>query len=298
MNSAAAVNVFRNTEAILGESLLWDASAPDPAMLWCDITAGLIHRSPLSGSVDGSDDTILALPAPVASFGFADIGGESGLVVSLEATVILVGADGRVLRVLAEIEHAGPGMRLNEGKVDPFGGWVTGSMTLATSNPDAQFYRVDSAGAVTVLQSGLGVANGLEWSPQGDRIYFTDTSVNTIYSAPYGERVAELADVTPFAQGAPHDGLVADTGGGFWGAIYGEGRVSRMDAAGREIASVELPVPNVTSVAFGGRNLSTLYVTSARENMTEEQLEEHPLSGAVFSIETDTSGRPSPVFRA
>ena len=275
--------LFRDTKAILGESLVWDAAAD--SILWCDITRGLIHASPVSGSIDGAADASISLPAPVASFHPA----VDGFVVSLGARVVLVDSDGHITRELAAIDHLHDGLRLNEGKVDPYGRWVTGSMNLLSDDADGAYYSVDDAGRLKVLRGGLGVANGLEWSLDGSRVYFTDTSVSSIYSGEYTED-GDILDVDVWHHGTPNDGLTIDVDGCFWSGLYGDGRVVRYDPSGTEIASIDLPVPNVTSVAFGGTDLSTLFVTTARENLTEQQLEDHPLSGGVFTIATSTSG--------
>jgi sugar lactone lactonase YvrE len=275
--------LFRDTEAILGESLVWDGEAD--SILWCDITRGLLHASPLSGSADGAADASISLPAPLASFHPA----ADGFVVSLGARVVLADADGHITRELAQIDHLHDGLRLNEGKVDPYGRWVTGSMNLLSDDADGAYYSVDEAGTLKVLRGGLGVANGLEWSLDGSRVYFTDTSVSSIYSGEYTPE-GDILEVEVWHHGTPNDGLAIDTDGCFWSGLYGDGRVVRYDPSGEEIASIDLPVPNVTSVAFGGADLSTLFVTTARENLTENQLEEHPLSGGVFTIQTSTSG--------
>lgn len=287
------VQVFRDVEAILAESLVWDPGTGETpgSMLWCDITAGLIHRSPLDGATDGADDTTIALPPPVASFHQSRAG---GFVVSLGDRIVLADASGEITRTLASINH-GPHLRMNEGKVDPSGRWVTGSMNLHDQTPDGAYYSVDSNGRLQVLYGGLGVANGVEWSLDGSRVYFTDTAVSTIYTATYTS-AGEMLDVEVWHQGAPNDGLTIDDDGCLWSGLYGEGRVVRYDPDGRELSSIDLPAPNITSVAFGGPHLGTLYVCSARENLTEEQLEAHPLSGAVFAIETSTSGVASRLF--
>src|SRR4051812_3893728 len=140
------MRVFRATQAILGESLVWDADRA--TIWWCDITAGLIHGSPIDGPVDGADDSRIALPAPVASFALTDDG---GFVVSLEDRVVVTDAAGTILRELAAIPHARPGLRMNEGKVDPAGRWVSGSMALVGDDPDAALYAITPAGELAVL---------------------------------------------------------------------------------------------------------------------------------------------------
>jgi sugar lactone lactonase YvrE len=272
--------VFRESEQILGESLVWR----DGVLWWTDISSGVLHSS-RGGS--------LALGPPLASFGIAD----DGWIASFGDSVGLVSSGGDV-STLARIPHRHAGMRLNEGKVDPAGRWVTGSMELTRSDdPDAAFYSIDGTGDVRVLVAGLGVANGLEWSPDGSTIYFTDTSVETIYAAPYSPS-GELGEVTVFHSGEPHDGLVMDVDGCLWSSLYGKGLVVRYAPTGDELQRIELPAPNLTSGAFGGDGLSTLFVASARENLTEEQLAHSPLSGSIFAIDTDTGGRLPNRFRS
>lgn len=282
--------VFRDSRAILGESLVWDPDGTEPAMIWCDISAGSIHRSGLGGPSDGSADRVITLTPPVASLSPAEIAGGAGFVMSLEDRIIVTDASGSLIRTVAIIEHAHSGLRLNEGKVDPAGRWVTGSMNVTGADPVGAFYSVTRDGDMRLLRGGIGVANGLEWSLDGRRIYFTDTSVGTIYTGTYSPE-GEIRDVGTFIEDGPHDGLTIDTDGNFWGAMYGRGEVVHYDSTGRRMFAIEIPVPNVTSVAFGGPDLSTLYIASARENLTEAQLEAYPLSGDVFRIQTNTRGR-------
>lgn len=282
------VHLFRRSGAILAESLVWDAAAR--SLRWCDIPTGELYRSGLNGPQSGEKDERLQLPAPLGSFHPA----ADGFVASLGARVVVVAPDGSVTRTIAEIEHAHPGMRLNDGKVDGAGRWVTGSADLARSQPDGAYYSVTEHGA-RVLFGGVGVANGLDWSPDDRRIYFTDTSVGSIYRGTY-TRDGQIKDVASFHHGAPHDGLVVDLDGCVWTAQYGQGRVTRFDSDGRELLTIDLPAPNVTSVAFGGDAMSTLFVASARENLSERELAAHPLSGSIFAIDTGTIGRPARVF--
>ena len=295
--------VFRHGKAILGESLVWNADARE--IMWCDISAGLLHCSPIDGPVNGSADVIVELPPPLASFGLCssearrlDPGApEPGwapgrIVASLGDRVVIRHPDGTI-ETIADIDHAHGGLRLNEGKPDPFGNWITGSMNLTSGAPDGALYRISPDGAHVVLRGGFGVANGLEFAPTADphtaRMFFTDTAASTIYEGSY-TAAGDLTDVKPFHSGEPHDGLVFDADGCLWSGIYGGAKVVRYSPEGDELERIELPVPNVTSVTFGGDARSTLFVATARENLTEQQLVEHPLSGSVFAIDTDTYG--------
>lgn len=278
------LRVFRRYDAVVAESIV----VIGDDIVWCDITRGQLRRSPIDGAVDGSDDVVVHVNAPLCSFHPA----ESGFVVSGGDRVAIVDEQGRSVRILATIEHAGPHMRLNEGKVDPVGRWVTGSMDTQDARPIGAFYSVTADGRSRTIMPDIGTANGLEWSPDGSRIYFTDTSTGTIYTGNY-DSDGDISDVDVFHAGCPHDGLVMDTKGEFWGALFGEGRIVHLNADGRESGAITLPVPNLTSVAFAA---TTLYIGSARETLTSDELVHHPLSGSIFAVDLDVTAAPPRIF--
>jgi len=280
------VTVFSDAGAVLVESIVWDPAAQ--LLRWTDITLGTLNTADVHGTVLSS----APLPPPLAAFQPRASG---GFVVALGDTVVVTDADGVVEREVARVQHATAGLRFNEGKCDPFGRFLVGSMNLTTGEPDAALYAVEGDGTTRLLRGGFGVTNGMEWSDDGSEMYVTDTSASTIYRAPYGPD-GVLGELEPFVAGAAHDGLVRDDEGCFWGAIYGGGRVERYGPDGSHLETVEVPAPNTTSVAFGGPGMSTLFVGSARENLTEEQLDEHPHSGAVFAVPTRVHGFPANTF--
>lgn len=286
------VQLFRSTRAILVESLWWDARTAE--VVWVDITAGQLHRGRLDGAVDGSEDRVVSLPPPVSAVQPAS-GGR--YVAALEDSVVMLGSDGLVERVIARLPHRRFGMRLNEGKVDPYGRFVVGGMGLIGDAPDADLWSVDASGDVRVLRGGFGVANGFEWSADGSTMLVTDTSTSTIYRGAYGP-AGELGELEPFITGRAHDGLALAADGTFWNGLYGEGRVARWSPEGELLEEVAIPTPNLTSVAFAGPELTTLLIGSARENLTEQQLHDAPDSGAIFRIEVDPRehGRPVHTF--
>lgn len=280
------VTVFCDDRAVLAESIVW---SPDEKVLrWVDITLGTL----VTADVHGAITSTVQLPPPLASF---QPRARGGFVAALGDTVVVTDAQGVVEREIARVEHATAGLRFNEGKCDPFGRFLVGSMNLTTGEPDAALYSVEPDGTTRVLRGGFGVTNGMEWSRDGSVMYVTDTSASTIYRGSYGPD-GELGELEPFVTGAAHDGLVRDDEGCSWSAVYGSGRVERYGADGSHLETVEVPAPNVTSVAFGGPDMSTLFIASARENATEEQLEQHPHSGAVFQVPTRVHGYPANTF--
>lgn len=277
----SAPDVLRSAHALLAESLVWDDAAD--AVVWCDIEAGTLHRSPLDGPSDGSLDLVHRFDPPLASLAPTDAG---GFVLSLKDRIVTTDDAGRVDRILAVVPHAHDGLRLNEGKVDPAGRWVTGSMDATKGDPDGALYSIAWGGQLRTLRGGFGTANGIDWTPDGTQIYYTDTSVETIYRGRYTAD-GDIEDEESFASFGPHDGLVVDGEGFVWTALYGEGCVLRLDPDGREVDRVEVPAPNVTSVVLAGTGPTSLVIASARENMDEEQLERHSLSGSLFRITVD-----------
>lgn len=282
---AGEVGVFRDTGAVLVESIWWDERTDE--VVWVDTSAGLLHRGPLDGAADGSDDRVVELPPPLSAVQPAPGG---GYVAGLKDRVVLLDADGRIERELATLRHRHDGMRLNEGKVDPFGRFIVGAMELTSDDPDATVWSVGLDGEVRVLGGGYGVVNGMEWSGDGRTMYITDTATSTVYRASYGP-AGELGELEPFLVGRSSDGLVLASDGSFFNGLYGEGAVVRWDADGDITDEFAMPVPNITSVAFVGPDLDILLVGSARENLTEEQLQRHPLSGGILRLEPGSTGR-------
>ena len=280
------VTVFSDARAVLAESIVWDPASG--RLRWTDITLGTLNTADARGTILSS----VPLPPPLASFQ-PRAGG--GFVAALGDSIVVTDPDGAVEREIARVEHAMDGMRFNEGKCDPFGRFLVGSMNVTTGEPDAALYSVEADGTTRLLRGGFGVTNGIEWSDDGTVMYVTDTSASTVYRASYGPD-GELGELEPFIVGAAHDGLVRDDEGCFWSAVYGSGKVERYGPDGSHLETVELPAPNVTSVAFGGPDMSTLFVGTARENLTEEQLEQSPQSGAVLAVPTRVHGFPANTF--
>lgn len=279
MTNEREMQIFRSTHGILVESIWWDDRTDE--VVWVDIVAGLMHRGRLDGAVDGSEDRVVQLPPPLSA---VQPGPSGGFVAALQDSVVLLDADGAVVRELARLQHRREGMRLNEGKVDPFGRFIVGGMSVIGDTPDADLWSVGPDGAVAVLRGGFGITNGFEWSDDGRTMYVTDTSTQTIYRGSYGAD-GLLGELEPFVSGQPSDGLALAADGTFWNALYGESTVARWSSDGELLDELAIPVPNVTSVAFAGSRLDRILVGTARENLTEEQLQAAPGSGSIYMLD-------------
>ena len=144
------------------------------------------------------------------------------------------------------------------------------------------------------------MCNGPAFSPDGRILYFSNSYEGEIWAYPYNPWTMSIGEPRKFAtipkqEGVP-DGLAVDSEGGVWCAHWGGGRVTRFSSRGGASGVIELPAPHVTSCAFGGSDNQTLFVTTARQGLTTEQLIDFPLSGSLFSVATEFCGVPIPRF--
>jgi sugar lactone lactonase YvrE len=175
--------------------------------------------------------------------------------------------------------------RLNDGACDPAGRFLVGSMSLDDRTGEECLYRIEHDGTVTIIDDDLTLSNGLGWSPDATTMYSVDTIPGIVWARRYdagggawGRRRAALQ----IDDGSP-DGLCVDSDGGLWIAIHGAGQVRRYTPSGERTATVDLPAPHTTSVAFVGPQLDTLLITSAFDELAHDRRSAFPLSGHLFT---------------
>ncbi|MHA7207591.1 SMP-30/gluconolactonase/LRE family protein [Arthrobacter sp. MDT1-65] len=188
-------------------------------------------------------------------------------------------------------------VRMNDGGCDTAGRFLCGSMGWEGGFGAGTLYALESDHTVSTLLTGVTVSNGLHFSPTGDTAFFADTPTGRIDALGYDVASGRFTDRRTFAVveqalGMP-DGLAIDAEGGIWAALYGGGAVARYDASGRLTEHIPLPVTNVTACAFGGPDLTTLFITTTRENVPEGS---EPQAGALFAVEPGVAGAPLPMF--
>jgi sugar lactone lactonase YvrE len=271
---------FTDPVAYHAEGPVWSESWG--GLRWVDMLAGDVLSLAADGSVTRrSVGTIAAALRPRAGGG-AVIGIERGFVLE---------APGGELTGLGELWDD-PGVRMNDGGCDPAGRFYCGSMAYDHRPGAGALYRLDPDGTVEVAMRDVTISNGLEWSPDGSRAYYNDTAT--------GEVSALDADLTArrtFARiasddGAP-DGLTVDAEGGVWVALYGGSAVHRYTPSGALDAVAELPVTKATACTFGGPDLRTLFITTSREDLPDD---EQPEAGSVFACTPGVAGLPARTF--
>ena len=286
----------RNT---VGESLIWDHR--DRRLYWVDIIQKRIHA--LDPEI-GAHDT-WKMPEIATSIGLRAAG---GFVVGLAKT-INAWVPGGDLEPLAIVEPDLADNRLNEGVVGPDGALWVGTMQN-NIHPDGSpkdmtastgaLYRVTADGAVKrVSEAGFGITNTLIWTRDG-RLITADTTRNVLYSFAIDPVAGDLRDRRTILEGFPRglpDGSCPDTQGHFWNCrVVGGSCLIRVSSEGTVDRVVDLPCSWPTSCAFGGTDLETLFVTSARFTMGEDHLRACPEEGSIVALNVGVRGRPSNLF--
>jgi sugar lactone lactonase YvrE len=162
----------------------------------------------------------------------------------------------------------------------------------------ASLYRIDDDHSVHVMLDDVSISNGIVWTSDKKTMYYNDTPTLTVQAFDYDDRTGELSNrrvvvKIPKDSGYP-DGMTIDAEDKLWVALWGGNCVARFDPlSGALLQKIAVPAPNVSSCAFGGKDLKTLYITTAREGLSEEKLKEFPLSGGLFSVEPGVMGVPA-----
>ncbi|MDH3707327.1 MAG: SMP-30/gluconolactonase/LRE family protein [Acidimicrobiia bacterium] len=266
--------------ALLGEGPHWDGER----LWWVDIEGELIHRT----IVDTGHDEAVEVGAPVGSV-VPRAGG--GFVCGFPDGVALFDGSGAAPhRIVIEVDD--PESRMNDAKCDPAGRLFTGTMT--SDQRRSTLYRVDADHSVTTVFTGVGISNGLGWSPDGTRMYYIDTPTMRVDVIDYDpatgtvEHRRPLIEVAP-GQGFP-DGMCVDAEGCLWVAFWDGWSIRRFDPDGSLMRTVDLPAQRITSCAFGGADLDRLFVTSASCELDDAQRSAQPHAGALFEIDPGCRG--------
>lgn len=273
----------------LGECPLWDELTR--TLWWVDSRGPAVKRlDPASGAV-----TTLALPEPVGSIAFREHG---GLLAATKSGIHFLDPVSGRLDPAVRPEQSLPDNRFNDGRCDRAGRFWAGTMSDVKREPTGSLYRLDTNLTCTALRNAITIPNSLAWSPDGRTMYFADTMLHTIWTYDYDPANGAATGERVFVNAAPGrpDGSCVDAEGCLWNADYGGGRVVRYTPAGKFDRAIELPVANPTCCCFGGDRFDVLYVTTATQRLTAEELAKQPLAGSVLALRPGTQGLPESRF--
>ena len=271
--------------AELGEGPCWDAASGE--LLFVDIPARNVHRfNPASGALGTWQfDQQVGAVVPRAS---------GGLLLALEHGFATVDALGDEPVSLAEVEAGNSATRMNDGKCDGAGRFWAGTMAHDSTPGAGSLYRLDVDGAVTRMLDGVTISNGLGWSPDNRTMYYIDTMTHGVDAFDYDIARGAIANrrrlvSIPESAGLP-DGLAVDAEGGIWVALAFGWGLNRYTPAGLLDRELRLPVALATSCAFGGADLSDLYITTGWTGLSRADRAAQPAAGGLFRIQPGVRG--------
>lgn len=290
MNREVYSVVALNSE--VAEGPIW--SVAEGCLYYLDISGELVHRFyPMKNTVEHC-----VLIQPISS--------------------LVLCADGKLLiftqRGIAHLDfesgeqtpwcnniNVGEGNRFNDAKLDQHGRLWAGSMCMDLSQASGQLVSISVQKQTKLHASGFTVANGLDWSPDGKTFYLVDTYKRKIYAYDFDLELGAISNRREFvafldSDGKP-DGICVDAQGYVWCAVWDGWSIRRYAPDGSLERKLCLPVQRPTSVAFGGGDLETLYITTARCGLSKSELYKAPWSGHLLAYSADVKGQSSPLFQ-
>jgi len=283
--------------SVLGESPLWHPS--EQVLYWCDIPGHALHRfDPRTGAhARWPFETDVACCAPLI---------DGGLLLALRSGLVRFdSATGERVTLLADPPYDPAHERFNDGKADPQGRFWVGTIYEPRDPPNAALYRW-ADGTLDRVGEGITVSNGLAWSPDSRTMYWSDTKAHVTYALDFEASDGDITHRRVFAQFPPRqagqnlagyggrpDGAAVDVQGHYWVAMFEGARVLRFAPDGALVHEIKLPVRCPTMPCFGGADLKTLYITTARENRPADELAREPLAGCVLQLRVDVPGLPA-----
>ncbi|WP_342023783.1 SMP-30/gluconolactonase/LRE family protein [Arthrobacter citreus] len=290
------IEVLLDIKTTLGEGPIWDAESQ--RLHWIDSADGRIFRATHEGRELRSWD----VGEPIGSMAVSRDG--SFFLAALKSGLHRVGVADGVQELIINPEPDLPHNRLNDGKVDRQGRFVFGSMDTLEEQASGKLYSYTPEGELNILDSGIVVSNGPCFSPDGRILYFADTWTGLIWAYDYDPATGQASNRRTFAtvdtsSGGAADGATVDAEGYLWQALVYGGKIIRYAPDGTVDRVIQTPVLKVTSLAFGGPDLDTLFVTSMARPPLPRFPQDGQQRGSLFAVSgLGVHGLPEPRFGA
>ena len=276
---------------ILGESPLWDDQAQ--CLYWLDIRLPAVRRlCPATGQINS-----WPLPGLAGAIALTD---DHRLLVALSQKIALFDPSNGILTPFAEAPPQPDGHRFNDGRCDAQGRFWVGSLHNLTRAPEGVLYRLEGSGPMVPVRTGICIPNSLAFSPDSRTMYFADSLRYAIFAHDYDPATGTMGVERVFAASTPPafaDGSAVDAEGFLWNAQFNGSRLVRYAPDGRIDRVLPLPVQRPTCCAFGGADLDLLYITTASQGMSQADLLDQPLAGALLAIQVGVCGLPEARFK-
>lgn len=272
-----------NAKAYLGEGPVWDARTQ--TLYWLDI---------LNKRVYADADVLAELDDFIGCIALRKSG---GLALTKRFGFASLSLNPVHETFLSALTDEPSNNRFNDGKCDPRGRFIAGTMDMNEKDPTGSLYSFDGK-SVRKLLDNVTISNGLTWSPDFKTFYYIDTPTREVKAFEYDLDSGEIANPRvavrlPESLGWP-DGMTSDTQGNLWIAMWGGAQITKWNPnTGGLLDQIPLPVIQPSSCVFGGKNMNDLFITSARKDLDEASLTQYPLSGGVLRVKTNVKGLPS-----
>lgn len=281
--------MMRSVEPLLdlslehGEGPVWDHLRGE--LYWVDLLQGDYHVLDVSTGAHHH----FQVGQPLGVLALREKG---GLIMALRDGFALVDKNGDPPRFIHRPEEDTT-TRFNDGAIDPAGRFFAGTMTFDGGEDRGNLYSVDAKHRLQHLERSLFIPNGMGWSLDGSTFFLTDTNAHVIYAYDYDVASGSMSNkrwFIEFSSGESPDGFAMDSEGGFWIAMWGGGALHRYDHKGKKVEVIDLPVQYPTSCCFGGKDMSTLFITSSKLMLSENDRLKNSMAGKIFRLETGVKG--------
>jgi len=281
------VELLDNCNNSLGEGITYSSSNNN--LYWLDI--GNISKL-YSLDLSSNKKEIFELPEIVTA---TSIKSQNELILATTNGLKLFNTSNKKFESVVNIENQQSLTRSNDGASDALGRFWFGTMQnnfdkngngIPIKENIGKLYKVDTNKKISVIEEDLGIPNTFVWSPDNKNFYFTDTLNGTILSYNFELESGELSnkkDFANFERGHP-DGSTIDTDGCIWNCRWGGSCVVRFTPDGEVDQIIEMPVQNITNCVFGGKDMKTLFITTASNE------DKNNLDGSLFSINLNYQG--------
>jgi len=285
------IKLILDCKNILGEGILWNAK--ESCLYWTDIEGSIFYRfDPESENLKTYE-----MPERLCSFAFREDG---GFLMAFASGLAIYDLSSGIVERLNSITESVPGTRLNDGRCDRNGRFIVGEFDPEEKGR-GNAYSINREGTAKKLFGDLNSANSTCFSPDGATMYYSCAVRAEIWSYDYNQENGEISNKQLFHNfkdqpGLP-DGSIVDSEGYLWNAQWAGSRVVRFAPDGTIDRIIELPVPNVTCLCFGDEELDTLYITTARLTLSDDDLQTYPTAGGLFALKTNVKGLKESLFK-